>query len=1297
MPKVKLIVHIGSGKTGSSSIQAVLETGRTILLQNRMKYLGIMLEHAENASRKPWQTRTGSDKFFYGCDALKANLQLYDVLKAELDIAETEGRETLIWSNEWLFDHANHAVSTLARLVDEGYRIEVQCYVRVHDGWAKSAYIQWGVKDRQEYGIIKPFAVWIEERHNGAALRFHDALAPWANGFGDRLRVFNYDAKPDVVVHFLTSNSLPNLPSLKENATPSPAEIELWALYNHRSFDGTSPAEFEQTLSAIRAVPDSYLDLFETDRLMPTAYDLVQLRTSCEADRQAINELLQRNGEPPLEFGIARRDDRTVNDREMAREFKKSFIVSQDRFEAISGPIIDGLAQIIILKASHPVSDETSGRIERLIAEALTAGAAIGGRIAQSLGIILTAIRQADMRPAQVCDGEKIGMTDDLDNQGRMNWQHSQPAPDNDSAGRNVAIIERFNSEIKNLIRRSEAAEGEVAGLREQNSWLTALSAQLQRDLVRARVRPWRQVQRKFEYQLFSALSRDSSPISKTARHRYAKLALKRDPRRMEGAGKAIAHQEAMLSPSGPVPEQHSGALRFDSSKPSILVVSHEASRTGAPILALNLMQFLREKYNVAALTLRGGELLDDLIEASVVTYVGNGLHADPGQYADLVRRICLEHQPLFAIVNSVVSRPVLFTLQQEGVPSVTLIHEFATNIAPKSSFREALTWSDQVVFSSPLTLENAFATVPLSSQPLVHVVPQGKCAVPQSKGNGVSRELELRRIEEEFRPGGRQSFVVLGAGMVEFRKGVDLFIEVARLVSLMAGGEDIHFNWVGGNYYPEVDFSYSVYLKDQIERAGVANRVKILLPSSEIEHVYALSSCLLLSSRLDPLPNVAIDALSFGLPVVCFDKANGVADFLRAGDLERECVARYLDCHDAAVKIVRLANDFGLASAVGQASAEIARASFDFGRYATRIESIGLAAAARLRNRKSDIETILQAGSFRPDFYCSRNLTFHSEVEMVESFVRSLTSAAGARKPEPGFHPLVFAERLGIQETDPYAEFIRMGRPEGPWFMPVVELSSSRAVSADFPPDDLVDCALHIHAYFTDGLDALIDRLHRNCNLPDLFVSVADEIGRVSAEQSLSDYRGTVREIRVTRNRGRDIGPFLSDFGKDLIENYEFIGHIHVKKSPHVEDSLVVDDWNRFLYENVVGGAYAGAAIDQILGAMREDRLVGMVYPDDPQIVGWTLNLGHARTIASRLSIPTLDIGINFPVGTMFWMRQAVLRRFVDLGYTYDDYPPEPLPIDGTMLHALERMFGVVPLHDGWTCLVTNVRGLSR
>ena len=62
-----------------------------------------------------------------------------------------------------------------------------------------------------------------------------------------------------------------------------------------------------------------------------------------------------------------------------------------------------------------------------------------------------------------------------------------------------------------------------------------------------------------------------------------------------------------------------------------------------------------------------------------------------------------------------------------------------------------------------------------------------------------------------------------------------------------------------------------------------------------------------------------------------------------------------------------------------------------------------------------------------------------------------------------------------------------------------------------------------------------------------------------------------------------------------------------------------------------------------------------------------------------------------------MVWMRAEALRPFVDLGLQWSDYPREPVGTDGTLLHALERLFGLVPLQRGFHSAVTRIKGITR
>jgi len=69
----------------------------------------------------------------------------------------------------------------------------------------------------------------------------------------------------------------------------------------------------------------------------------------------------------------------------------------------------------------------------------------------------------------------------------------------------------------------------------------------------------------------------------------------------------------------------------------------------------------------------------------------------------------------------------------------------------------------------------------------------------------------------------------------------------------------------------------------------------------------------------------------------------------------------------------------------------------------------------------------------------------------------------------------------------------------------------------------------------------------------------------------------------------------------------------------------------------------------------------------------------------------------IQLPSRTMFWARTAALKPLLELGLTWDDYPAEPLPHDGSLLHAIERILPFVVQKGGFRTVVTNVPGITR
>lgn len=734
----------------------------------------------------------------------------------------------------------------------------------------------------------------------------------------------------------------------------------------------------------------------------------------------------------------------------------------------------------------------------------------------------------------------------------------------------------------------------------------------------------------------------------------------------------------------------------FDPLKRSVLVVSHDASRTGAPILSLNLVQLLAVHYNVIVLLLGKGELIETfkLASAEVIfePEIRNNKDAD-----QVISGICRRYNLQFAIVNSIESRVALPVLASLFVPSISLLHEFASYTKPRHAFRDAFFWATETVFSTNLTLENALAEYPGLNRTSVKVFPQGRCVVPSTDIVAGKLDIERSRLIQQMRPSGKSddAFIVMGAGSVQLRKGVDLFIECASRVVHAPGGNKCRFVWVGKGYDIENDLGYSVYLADQIKRSGIEKHFVFTGETSEIELAYQLADVFLLSSRLDPFPNVAIDAMCNGLPVICFEKTTGIADFLIQNGVGDYCVAPYLDTVALSEKIMAFVRSASLMKQVGDQCRAASLLSFRMQDYVLRLETLAVSARNKINQERIDGEEIIKSGMFRKMFALSPNSQNTSEVSAIRGYIRSWKTRIGPRKPFPGFHPGIYMESCGLanENADPFADYLRNGCPQGPWSYNVISsVLDSRRSSISH-----AKVALHLHVYYTYMLPEIIKQLELNEIRPDLFVSVKDQLSRKQVLDILADYAGNVVDVRIVPNRGRDIGPLLTAFGREIVEGYDLVGHLHTKQSLDVTNRAVILDWNNFLLENLIGGRSGGRMADTIISAMTNDPSIGIVFPDDPNAIGWTANREIAEKMALRLGLFELSEAFNFPVGTMFWIRTSMLARFVELDLHWDDYPPEPLPYDGSMLHALERLFGSQLTAEKINYAVTYVSGVTR
>jgi glycosyltransferase involved in cell wall biosynthesis len=745
--------------------------------------------------------------------------------------------------------------------------------------------------------------------------------------------------------------------------------------------------------------------------------------------------------------------------------------------------------------------------------------------------------------------------------------------------------------------------------------------------------------------------------------------------------------------------------LRYDLSKldpkrQTILLIAHESSRTGAPILVLNLARRLGQIYNVVLLALEDGDLVEEL-RSSCSALIGPLSRASwhEAEARPLARSIFAHYDISYVIANSIEARPFVPAFADHFVPVVMLMHEFASYTRPKATMKRALDWSSEIVFSTTLTADSARAVHPaLAGRDLI-VMPQGKCDLPSSKP-ALSRSAELNAFIRAAKEAS--AFVVLGCGSVHIRKGTDLFFAAAAAISALNPKAKLLFLWIGHGYAPESDTAFSCYLAEQINRSHLSDKVAIISAVDDLDAAYDAADVLFLSSRLDPMPNVAIDAALLGKPVICFEGASGFAEMLLKDPTTRDLVVPYLDSHAAAEVMLDLASDQTRRNRVATAIKGIAESNFDMERYVARIDELGRKAMLDLAPRRADHATILDDDLFDELIYAPDASFCATRDDHVRTFVngwaavgttRSAATNPYFRRPFPGFHPQIYAEvnfPAGEQrKINPLAHYIRTGRPKGPWLCRVLSPSAHPPQS----PAKRERAILHAHFYYPELAADLVQKLGANLRNCDLLVTTDSDDKAADLETTLRDYAlGDVR-IEVVPNRGRDFGPLLG-LGSELLGKYDVVGHVHGKRSVSTDETMG-NSWREFLWQHLIGDVYPMA--DFILDHFSREKDLGLVFANDPHLPDWDGNRTIAEDVVHRMGIDEpLPNFFEFPVGTMFWARPEALKPLFDLGLKWEDYPEEPVPYDGTILHALERLLPFAAKRAGFGFAVTHVAGVT-
>jgi glycosyltransferase involved in cell wall biosynthesis len=328
--------------------------------------------------------------------------------------------------------------------------------------------------------------------------------------------------------------------------------------------------------------------------------------------------------------------------------------------------------------------------------------------------------------------------------------------------------------------------------------------------------------------------------------------------------------------------------------QPLILFVGHDATRTGAPASLLRIVEWFAKNSGYAPVVVLGdGGPLESDYASCAELHVWNQPYAaplDPRRLVNaLLRRaghidkaLLTRHQA--SIVRRLSGRRVAAIFNNTGlnaaivgalkaalrVPVVSRIPEleaFMRRNNIEGSAARVLALSDRLVAVSQAVKDNLVARHGVSAERVTVV--HGACAAaPVARGAGRLREkLGLPAT----------AFLAGGCGTMDWRKGIDLFIQVAHRVARRPECGDIHFCWIGS----PVSQASGIELHYEVELHSLARRLFFLGEVPDTAPLMADLDLFLLPSREDPFPLVMLEAARQGVPIVCFEGSGGAAEFV--------------------------------------------------------------------------------------------------------------------------------------------------------------------------------------------------------------------------------------------------------------------------------------------------------------------------------------------------------------------------------------------------------------------------------
>lgn len=223
---------------------------------------------------------------------------------------------------------------------------------------------------------------------------------------------------------------------------------------------------------------------------------------------------------------------------------------------------------------------------------------------------------------------------------------------------------------------------------------------------------------------------------------------------------------------------------------------------------------------------------------------------------------------------------------------------------------------------------------------------------------------------------------------------------------------------------------------------------------------------------------------------------------------------------------------------------------------------------------------------------------------------------------------------------------------------------------------------AVFMHLYFDDLVDTSLRYAQSIPDFADIYITTNTEEKKTIFEEKFKIIKCNKLDVKVIPNRGRDVSSLLVS-QRDVLPHYDIACFYHDKKSGQVMPGSVGESFGYKCAENVL---YNKDFVYRVLKTFDENERLGLLSPPEPNHAEYFASLGHewfnnfdnTYELAQKLNI---DVPMDehkepiAPLGSVFWFRVKALEPLHNYPWKYEDFPEEPLPIDSTISHAIERL----------------------